>query len=168
MSIEYRRQMQEWKRSLSPNEQEAARAEARANGFRGDIFEPVDEYARGNCTGYDHDAGEDARVIEPIPTEDAPQTHHDSLEALHRALLAVKESTSPRRTVDALIFAFGFNSHMGESCTSLASRYGVTKAAFSNMARKIVTRYGIHPSGSMKTEQAVQRYKLTNKPRTKS
>ena len=168
MSNDYRRQMDEWKRSLTPAQQEAARAEARANGFRGDIFEPVDEYARGSSTGYDHDAGEDARVVEPMPTEEPSQTHHDSLEALHRALLAVRESSSPRRTVDALIFAFGFNSHMGETCTSLASRYGVTKAAFSKIARQLVNHYGIRPSGLMKTEQAVQRYRLTNKPRSKA
>jgi hypothetical protein len=164
---DYKTTFNEWRKSLSPEEQAQIRSIAKENNFKGDIFEPIDEFAKGSSTGFDHDASADAVFIES-PNLITDQFNHDALEFCERALLAVKESQNARRAVDEIYFAFGFHVGMGETCTSLAKRYGISKAAFSKNARATCKRYGIRPSGLMKTEQAVERYRVTNRPRGKN
>lgn len=150
-NAQYRREYQTWVRKLPSTEREKLR--------QLNVDRPLMDYHVSESVSDISD-----RNLAEVEQAPQPQPSNDN-ERLMRVFLRIASSANPALEVDTMGFVFGFNIHNGLSGTQIATKYGLSRAAFSKRCKECQREFralGILPSRAMKSEIACQTYALTN------
>lgn len=153
---QHQRNLDAWFASLSPQEQEAARA-------MGLHKAPRDFRLRNG-----HADVSECDLAAP-EVEDEPEHPLDSElpdEVLKECLfLIIDAGENSRLTAECLSLAMGYDASKCDSMSQIGERYGQSRAAVSKRVKLIQERLNLPPSHHMKSEHACEAYRLTNQPR---
>lgn len=148
-----------WIATLSPEERKRLEAEG--------LLKPMLD--RSGSTLRDEDASESKLAAEEpdIATVIDREPNTPALEPLTEVagdVLAsfcarMRSCARPALVFDAVCYATGVLAIEGQSATELAAKHGVTKQAFSKIAVEWCTKFGLHPSRSMKSKRARSAYR---------
>lgn len=147
---QYRKEWQAWWATLSPEE----RAELRLQGFD----KPDTSYHASESAC---DISERNLAVQE-PEEALAGYHKQIWETVQWISLLIIDSENPRLEADTLAFMSGFYAREGKTGTDLASKYGLTRAAWSKRCKFLQRSLKLPPSRFMKSEAACKEYALTN------
>jgi len=86
---------------------------------------------------------------------------------LVKILSLIADSKNPQLDIEVLIAASGLTLREGVSHSSIAAKYGITRAAFSARLRKVIDDLGLSNPRACKSLESIKEYKLTNKSKSK-
>lgn len=121
---------------------------------------------------------DDVALIENVPTTESVAENVSGIEGIDansireagellKAFLfrIIDESRNPRLEAECISLAFGYGAAKGITQTSIAARYGLTRAAVSKRVREIKETFELPVSEFMKSDRARAVYTLTNRAR---
>lgn len=109
------------------------------------------------------------RLSEGIPIGDilidllSEQRREMFQELMIKVLVLVGDSTNPALEIETLIAASGLPLREGVSNSAIASKFGLTRAAFSVRVQNMIKRLGIKRPRTLKREATLDNYKLSNR-----
>jgi len=92
---------------------------------------------------------------------------NDLLHAINWILARIIDAKDPRKEADVMALASGLLLREGKTITDVAAKYGDTKQNISKMAVDFCERVGLPPSHAQLTEEARDKYRLSNRRNTK-
>ena len=161
----YETAYESWVASLPPKQ----RAKLAAQGLDKPLIDdrlntPDSTVAFAQISGgdFDYDSFDEAPVStsqEEIIERKSREYGAQLLSWVFARLQAHKSPKSASIDRDALVFALGMATLEGRTETSIASQYGITKAAFSARVKSWQKLIGLKPSSFMKSEAACKSYR---------
>lgn len=116
----------------------------------------LNENSREHATEFPYDE------IDGESPASTQHTHEDVLEFARRLVSYVRSQDRARLTVDCLYLALGDADLENETMTSIAAKWGITKAAVSKRVKKISQDLHLPPTANNKSRHASRRYAQTN------
>jgi len=152
MDSKYKRDFQAHLKSLTPKKRKAYRL-AGLDGplvsYRGSGC-PAGDIAESSLASHHPDI---ANLIDGRTAEsEEEETFHSSC-GICRVLSYVKGKSNPSLTIDCVLLVFNLPGYEGESMTTIANRYGVSRAAVSRRCVKITEELRVPPSRAMRSER---------------
>ncbi len=148
---EYRREYATWYAGLPPEERQYLKAHG--------LDHAVVDYhiSESGCDVTERNIAADEPQVEL-----ANDFEKRLWEVIGGIVILLIDSPNIRLEADTLAFMAGFHARMGRSGAELASRYGLTRAAWSKRVKFLQHKLGLPPSRFMKSEAACKVYAQTN------